>query len=96
MSWRADILDGPIPAFAFLGLDEDGQPQFGDPLPIYNINIAAQAYDPETMAAYKIEPTNPKRVFAGDDPQDRETTVCLSFADEAQAKTVLAAYWQDP
>jgi len=94
MSWNASLIDGPIPAYQFLGLDENGLPQFGAQLPIYNLNIAAEIYT-DALAPYVVEPEHPKRVFAGDDPQDRTLTVCLQFADEAEARTYLAAYWTE-
>jgi hypothetical protein len=90
--WNAALIDGPIPSFAFLGLDPEGQPIFGDPLPVYNINISAQIMTP-ALEPFVVEPQNPKRVFAGDDPQNRANTVCLSFADEAEARENLAEWW---
>lgn len=95
MSWNASLIDGPIPAFKFLGLDAEGQPTFGAQLPIYNLNVAPSVMSPE-LEPFVVEPTHPKRVFAGDDPDDRTLTVCLSFASEAEARTYLAAYWTDP
>jgi len=92
MAWDQSLCDGPIPAYQFLGLDENGQPQFGAQLPVYNINIAAEIYT-DALAAYVVEPEHPKRVFAGDDPQDRTLTVCLTFADEAEAIAALPDYW---
>ena len=94
MSWNPALIDGPIPAFAFLGLDPEGQPQFGEQLPVYNINIAAQIMAPE-LEPFVVEPAMPKRVFAGDDPQNRINTVCLSFADEDDARANLAEWWSE-
>jgi hypothetical protein len=90
MTWRADIIDGPIPAYQFLGLDEDGNPQFGAQTSAYNLNIAPGIYT-ETLEQFRIEPTQPKRVFAGE-PDD---TVFLTFESEAEARAALAAYWVD-
>ena len=96
MAWNAALIDGPILSFAFLGMvtDENGNqtPTFGAQLPAYNLNIAAQIMSPE-LEPYVVEPVNPKRVFAGDDPANRVSTVCLSFADEAEAIAALAQYW---
>ena len=92
MSWDRNIISGPIEARAFLGLDEDGQPQFGDLLPVYNLNMVARAYR-EEWAAYRIFPTQPKDTFAGDDPAAMTLTVCLQFADEAEAQSVLGEFW---
>lgn len=91
MSWRADVIDGPIPSLEFLGLDEEGLPIFGDILPAYNINIASHIYT-ESLEPFRIEPVMPKRVFAGD-PAD---TVFLTFTDEAEARGALGEYWSDP
>ena len=88
MSWDTSRIDGPIPSFTFLGLDEQGQPIFGDPLPAYNLNIAPSVMTP-ALEPFRIEPQSPKRVFAGD-PQD---TVFLTFASEAEAREHLAEYW---
>ena len=94
MSWNLALIDGPIPSFAFLGLDPEGQPIFGDPLPVYNINIAAACYT-EALAPFVVQPQYPKRVFAGDDPANRTLTVCLTFADEAEARENLAEWWSE-
>jgi hypothetical protein len=88
MTWDASRIDGPIPTYQFLGLDEDGNPQFGAQTSAYNLNIAPSIYTPD-LEPYRIEPTQPKRVFAGA-PDD---TVFLTFTDEAEARAVLAAYW---
>jgi hypothetical protein len=54
----------------------------------YHLNVA-----PEIAAgldAWRIEPTSPERVFAGAE------TVFLRFADEAEARSALGAYWTEP
>jgi hypothetical protein len=99
--WNKSLLDGPIPSFQFLGMseettDEDGntvpsQPIFGDQLPAYNLNIAAQIYT-DALEPYRIQPAVPKRVFAG----AIEDTVFLTFADEAEAIEALGDYWTEP
>lgn len=94
MSWNAALIDGPIPAFQFLGLDAEGQAQFGAQLPDYNLNVAPQVMTP-ALEAFVVEPMHPKRVFAGDDPQNRTLTVCLQFADEAEAMAALSGYWAE-
>lgn len=89
MTFRTDVIDGPILTFQFLGLDEDGNPIFGDQLPAYNLNIAPQVMRPD-LEQFRIEPQIPKRVFAG------AQTVFLTFADEAEAIAALSAYWTEP
>lgn len=91
MTWNLSVIDGPILTYEFLGMDEDGNPQFGDQLPAYNLNIAPQVMRPD-LEQFRIEPEIPKRVFAGD-PQD---TAFLTFTDEAEAIAALAAYWTEP
>jgi hypothetical protein len=89
--WNLSVIDGPVPAYEFLGLDEEGQPMFGDPLPAYNLNIAAQIYTSE-LEPYRIEPALPKRVFAG----ASQDTVYLQFQNEAEAIQALPQYWTEP
>ena len=86
MTWRADVIDGPIKTYQFLGLDEDGKPQFGAQTSAYNLNIAPQVMRPD-LEQFRIEPQIPKRVFAG------AQTVFLTFADEAEAIAALGEYW---
>jgi hypothetical protein len=64
------------------------------PIPIfdvtgYHLNIAPQVYTAE-LEQYAVTPTVPRRVFAGAE------TVFLRFADEAEARSVLGAYWIEP
>lgn len=49
----------------------------------YHVNIAPQVYAAE-LAPYRVTPTSPERVFAGAE------TVFLRFADEAEARAILA------
>lgn len=86
MTWRTDVIDGPIPTYQFLGLDANGTPQFGEQLPAYNLNIAPQIMRAD-LEAFRIEPTHPKRVFAGAE------TLYLTFASEAAAIAALGDYW---
>ena len=88
MTWRTDVIDGPIPTFQFLGLDEEGNALFGDQLPAYNLNIAPHIMTDE-LEAYRIEPQIPKRVFAG------AQTVFLTFESEAEAIAALGDYWTE-
>lgn len=89
MSWAKDTCDGPITTYQFLGLDEEGAPMFGDPLPAYNLNIAPHLMT-EALEPFVIEPSVPKRVFSGAE------TVFLTFADEAEAIEALGDYWTEP
>jgi hypothetical protein len=64
------------------------------PIPVtdaagYHFNIAPQVMTPE-LELYRVTPTSPERVFAGAE------TVFLKFADEAEARSVLGAYWMEP
>ena len=88
MTWRTDVIDGPISTFQFLGLDEDGNPQFGAQTSAYNLNIAPHIMTDE-LEAYRIEPQIPKRVFAG------AQTVFLTFESEAEAIAALGDYWTE-
>ena len=88
MTWRTDVIDGPIPTFQFLGLDEEGNPQFGAQTSAYNLNIAPHIMTDE-LEAYRIEPQIPKRVFAG------AQTVFLTFESEAEAIAALGDYWTE-
>jgi hypothetical protein len=83
-------IDGPIPTFQFLGLDEEGNALFGDQLPAYNLNIAPHIMTDE-LEAYRIEPQIPKRVFAG------AQTVFLTFAKRGRGHCGAAGdYWTEP
>ena len=86
--WDTSRIDGPIPTFQFLGLDEDGNPQFGAQTSAYNLNIAPHIMTDE-LEAYRIEPQIPKRVFAG------AQTVFLTFESEAEAIAALGDYWTE-
>ena len=93
MIWNASLLDGPVPI-----------PIYGDEItddegntyrsvvgyePGYHVNVASQVYTAE-LAPYVVTPTLPRRVFAGAE------TVFLKFADEAEARSALGAYWMEP
>jgi hypothetical protein len=64
------------------------------PIPIpdaagYHLNVAPQVYT-DAMQPYVMTPSFPRRVFAGAE------TVFLRFADEAEARSALGAYWMEP
>jgi len=69
--WNASLIDGPIPIEGVEG---------------YHLNIAPEIFT-EAMASYRVEPANPRRIFAGGE------TVFLRFADEAEAQGVLSEYF---
>lgn len=54
----------------------------------FHLNVAPEVA--EGLEAYEAFPRNPRRVFAGAE------TVFLRFADEAEARAALAAYWIEP
>jgi hypothetical protein len=93
MAWNASLLDGPVP-IAIYGepvTNDEGltyRPVIGH-IDGYHVNIAPQVYTAE-MEPYLMTPTVPRRVFAGAE------TVFLRFADEAEARSVLGAYWMEP
>jgi hypothetical protein len=92
MTWNPSLIDGPV-SIAIYGdpiTDDEGhtyRPITGY-VEGYHLNVA-----PEVAAgldAWRIEPTSPERVFAGAE------TVFLRFADEAEARSALGAYWMEP
>jgi hypothetical protein len=93
MTWNPSLIDGPVP-IAIYGdpiTDDEGhtyRPITGY-VPGYHVNIAPQVYTAE-LEQYAVTPTLPRRVFAGAE------TVFLRFADEAEARSVLGAYWMEP
>ena len=111
MTWNEALLDGPIISYEFLGLLDDddkpiseaelirlnkrGRPKFGNKRAIYNINIASQIMTP-SLEPFVVQPTNIKRVFAGDDPAGRSSTVCLVFKNEVEARKNLGQWWIEP
>ena len=94
MTWRPDLIDGPLTIPVMEGpLDEYGNPTQSGTVPGYHLNAAPivtaeEGYD---LADYDVvpDPSTPYRRFSGAD------TRFLKFADEAEAKAVLAAYWVD-
>jgi hypothetical protein len=93
MTWNASLIDGPVP-IAIYGdpITEDAghtyRPVIGY-VDGYHVNVAPQVYTAE-MEPYAVTPTVPRRVFAGAE------TVFLRFADEAEARSALGAYWMEP
>ena len=90
MTWNQSLLDGPVP-IAIYGdpiTDDEGN-EARDVIGYvegYHLNIAPQVYT-DDLAPYRATPRNPRRVFAGAE------TVFLRFEDEAEARSMLGAYW---
>jgi hypothetical protein len=90
--WNQSILDGPVP-IAIYGepmTDDEGHtysPVIGY-VDGYHLNISPQVYT-DDLAPYRATPRNPRRVFAGAE------TICLRFEDEAEARSMLGAYWTE-
>jgi hypothetical protein len=93
MTWNAALIDAPVP-IAIYGepvTDDEGhtyRPVTGYE-PGYHVNIAPQVYT-DALEPYVMTPTLPRRIFAGGN------TVFLRFADEAEARSMLAQYWTEP
>jgi hypothetical protein len=93
MAWNTSLIDGPIP-IAIYGdpiTDDEGNTYrlITGHIDGYHVNVAPQVYTAE-LAPYVVTPTLPRRVFAGAE------TVFLKFADEAEARSALGAYWMEP
>jgi hypothetical protein len=90
MTWNQSLLDGPVP-IAIYGdpiTDDEGN-EARDVIGYvegYHLNISPQVYT-DDLAPYRTTPRNPRRVFAGAE------TVFLRFEDEAEARSMLGAYW---
>jgi len=68
--------------------DKDGMQTLLGYEPGYHVNIALQDLTPE-LEAFRVFPSQLRRVFAGDDPADPKWTVALKFADEKTARKQL-------
>ena len=70
--------------------DQDGVRPVTGYVPGYHVNTttADLAEHPE-LEAFRVFPSQMRRVFAGDDPENPQWTVALKFADEAEARKVL-------
>ncbi|MES2984053.1 MAG: hypothetical protein V4735_02570 [Pseudomonadota bacterium] len=54
----------------------------------YHVNITPEVLS-DAIAPFRVTPSHCLHVWAGDDPEHPHVTVCLRFADEAQADAVL-------
>lgn len=68
--------------------DKDGMQTLLGYEPGYHVNIALQDLTPE-LEAFRVFPSQLRRVFAGDDPADPKWTVALRFESEDEAVKVL-------
>jgi hypothetical protein len=90
--WNQSLINGPVP-IAIYGdqtTDDEGnayKPVIGY-VEGYHLNIAPQVYR-DALEQYRATPRNPRRVFAGAE------TVFLQFANEAEARLMLADYWTE-
>jgi hypothetical protein len=88
--FNASLIDGPVP-IAIFG-DEITDDEGNTHRPIegyvegYHLNVSPQVYT-DALEPYRTTPRNPRRVFAGAE------TICLRFEDEAEARSMLGAYW---
>jgi hypothetical protein len=89
MTWNTSLIDGPVLIPILSEPDAEGMQTLLGYVNGYHLNVAPQVYTAE-LAPYVVTPTLPRRVFAGAE------TVFLKFADEAEACSVLGAYWMEP
>ena len=68
--------------------DKDGMQTLLGYEPGYHVNIAIQDLTPG-LEKFRVFPSQMRRVFAGDDPENPQWTVALKFADEDEARAVL-------
>ena len=86
--WNQSLIDGPISIAIFGDPDEEGVRPVTGYVEGYHLNVSPQVYTDE-LEPYRATPRNPRRVFAGAE------TIYLKFADEAEARLVLGAYWTE-
>jgi hypothetical protein len=90
--FNASLIDGPVP-IAIYG-DEITDDEGNTYRPIegyvegYHLNVSPQVYT-DALEPYRTTPRNPRRVFAGAE------TIYLRFEDEAEARSMLGAYWTE-
>ena len=90
--WNQSLIDGPVP-IAIFG-DEITDDEGNTLRPIegyvegYHLNVSPSVYT-DALEPYRATPRNPRRVFAGAE------TIYLRFADEAEARAMLGAYWTE-
>jgi len=88
--WIQYLLDGPVTIDIFGDpiTDDEGN-EARDVIGYvegYHLNVSPSVYT-DALEPYRTAPRNPRRVFAGAE------TICLRFADETEARSMLGAYW---
>jgi len=93
MTFNPSLLDGPVPIAIFGDPITDDEGNTHRPIEGYvegyHLNVSPSVYT-DALAPYLMTPTQPRRVFAGAE------TVFLKFADEEEARSMLADYWTEP
>jgi len=91
--FNPSLIDGPVPIAIFGDpiTDDEGNTHrtIEGYVEGYHLNVSPQVYT-DDLAPYLMTPTQPRRVFAGAE------TVFLKFADEEEARSMLAEYWYEP
>jgi hypothetical protein len=92
MTFNPSLIDGPVPIAIFGDPITDNEGNTHSPVigyvEGYHLNISPSVYT-EALEPYRTTPRNPRRVFAGAE------TVFLRFEDEAEARSMLGAYWTE-
>jgi hypothetical protein len=92
MTFNPSLIDGPVPIAIFGDPITDDEGNTHRPIEGYvegyHLNVSPQVYT-DDLAPYRATPRNPRRVFAGAE------TVFLRFEDEAEARSMLGAYWTE-
>jgi hypothetical protein len=90
--WNQSLLDGPVPIAIYGDLITDDEGNTYRPIEGYvdgyHLNVSPQVYT-DALEPYRTTPRNPRRVFAGAE------TIYLRFEDEAEARSMLGAYWTE-
>jgi hypothetical protein len=91
--FNASLIDGPVPIAIYGDPITDAEGNTHRPVTGYvegyHLNISPSVYT-DDLAPYLMTPTQPRRVFAGAE------TIFLKFADEEEARSMLADYWTEP
>jgi hypothetical protein len=92
MTWNQSLIDGPVPIAIFGDPITDDEGNTHRPVTGYvegyHLNVSPSVYT-DDLAPYRTTPRNPRRVFAGAE------TIYLRFENEAEARSMLGAYWTE-